>query len=112
MEKAFLERMKLLLKDDYQKYLDSFEENKSVAIRVNTHKISVEDFVKICPFKISKIPYTKDGFYVLEDLSLGNHPYHHAGLFYVQDPGAMYTFNTIKVNKDWLVLDLRCLTTR
>ncbi len=106
MEKAFLERMKLLLKDDYQKYLDTFDENKSVAIRVNTHKISVEDFVKICSFKISKIPYTKDGFYVQENVSLGNHPYHHAGLFYVQDPGAMYTFNTIKVNPDWLVLDL------
>ncbi len=105
MKEEYLSRMKLLLKDDYQKFIDTYNDNKISAIRVNTDKISVDEFMKICPFNIEKIPYTKDGFYVNED-GLGNHPYHHAGLFYIQDPGAMYTANCVDLKPNWLVLDM------
>lgn len=101
----FKERMKLLLKDEYQLFLDTFNESNVKSIRVNTNKISVLEFLKLNPFKLEPIPYTKDGFYA-EELALGNHPYHHAGLFYVQDPAAMMPVNCLEIKPDWLVLDL------
>ena len=36
----------------------------------------------------------------------GNHPYHHAGMIYIQDPGAMATAECLEVQPDWWVLDL------
>ena len=100
----FKNRMKILLKDNYQSFINSFDDSEVKAIRINTNKISVEDFIKLNPFKIEKIPYTSDGFYIEE--SLGNHPYHHAGLFYIQDPAAMVPANTISLESDYVVLDL------
>ena len=105
IQESFKDRMKILLKSDYEAFIETFKESKVKSIRVNTNKISVEDFIKISPFKLEKIPYTKDGFYV-EDDSLGNHPYYHAGLYYVQDPAAMMPANLIKLDSDMTILDL------
>ena len=101
----FKSRMKVLLGNKYEEFIATFKDDRVKSIRVNTNKISVQDFIKISPFKLEKIPYTLDGFYVKED-SLGNHPYHHAGLFYVQDPAAMMPANLIKLDSDMIVLDL------
>ena len=105
LPEPFKERMKVLLKEDYSKFIKSFDKKNEKAIRVNTTKISVNDFKKISPFNIEAIPYTKDGFYI-NDSGIGNHPYHFAGLFYVQDPGAMMTFNACHLEDDYIVLDL------
>ena len=105
LPESFKDRMKTLLGNEYDEFISTFKESKVKSIRVNTNKISVEDFIKISPFKLEPIPYTKDGFYV-EDDSLGNHPYHHAGLFYVQDPAAMMPANLIKLDSDMIALDL------
>ena len=101
----FNNRMKILLKNEYNDFINSFNEKPVKSIRVNTSKITVEEFIKISPFKLEKIPYTQDGFYVEYD-GLGNHPYHHAGLYYVQDPAAMMPANTINLENDFIVLDL------
>ncbi len=105
LPESFKDRMKILLKGEYDSFIATFKEDKVKSIRVNTNKISVQDFIKISPFKLEKIPYTQDGFYVEDDF-LGNHPYHHAGLFYVQDPAAMMPANLIKLDSDMTVLDL------
>ena len=105
LPEEFKNRMKVLLKEDYDKFISSFDEPEVKSIRVNSEKIKVEDFVRISPFKLEKIPYTLDGFYVNES-NLGNHPYHHAGLFYVQDPAAMMPANLIELDSDMIVLDL------
>ena len=101
----FKDRMKVLLGNDYENFINSFSKSEVKSIRVNTEKIEVEDFIKIAPFEIEKIPYTLDGFYVNE-VGLGNHPYHHAGLFYIQDPAAMMPANLIDLDEDMIVLDL------
>ena len=54
---AFETRMKKLLgEEEYRKYVDSFNENAVKAFRVNTEKISVEEFEKIAPFAKEHIP--------------------------------------------------------
>lgn len=101
----YLLRMKEILKDEYPLYLKTFDEPNIKAIKVNTNKITVDEFVKICPFSLEKIPYTDDSFYVTEP-SLGNHPFHHAGLFYMQDPAAMIPANILEIKPNWFVLDM------
>ena len=101
----FEKRMKILLNDEYSNFINSFKEKPVKSIRINTTKIKVDDFIKISPFILTKIPYTTDSFYV-DDEKIGNHPYHHAGLFYVQDPAAMMPFNAVKLDSDYIILDL------
>ena len=102
----FAERMKSLLGEtEYSLYLDSFRCGASRAFRVNTEKISVEDFETINIFSNEKIPYAETGYY-LDFEKVGNHPYHHAGLIYVQDPGAMATAECLEIDPDWWVLDM------
>ena len=54
---SYLENMKELLGSDFNKYIESFDNTRLYGLRVNTLKISTEEFEKICPFKISKIPW-------------------------------------------------------
>ena len=48
--------MKDLLKDEYESYLNSFNEKPYKGLRVNTSKISVKDFLKIFPYHLEKVP--------------------------------------------------------
>ncbi len=105
LPEKYKERMKLLLGEDYEAYERSLSEPPVRAFRVNTDKISVEDFEKICPFPHEKIPYSDNGFYFTYD-KIGNHPFHHAGMIYVQEPGAMASVECIDIDPDWAVLDM------
>ena len=101
----FCERMKALLGDSYGDFLKSYTEAPVRAFRVNTDKISVEEFLKINPFDTEKIPYVENGFYFTDE-KIGNHPFHHAGMIYVQEPGAMAPAECIDLEPDWCVLDM------
>ena len=101
----FTERMKALLGDEFGDFLNSYTETPVRAFRVNTDKISVEDFLKINPFDTEKIPYVENGFYFTDE-KIGNHPFHHAGMIYVQEPGAMAPAECVDLEPDWVVLDM------
>ena len=101
----FTERMKILLDDEYENYIKSFSDEPVRAFRVNTDKISVEDFEKINIFGNKKIPYVQNGYYLDYD-KIGNHPYHHAGMIYVQEPAAMAPAECIDIEPDWKILDM------
>lgn len=98
-------RMKKLLSKEFENYKKALSENPVRALRVNTDKISVEEFVKVCPFTLEKIPYVENGFY-FDGESIGNHPFHHAGMFYVQEPGAMAPAECVEIKPDFKVLDM------
>ena len=85
----FEEKMKALLGDEFEDYIKCYDEPRYYGLRVNTEKISVEDFLKICPFKVTKVPWTDNGFYVDREEKPSKHPYFHAGLYYIQEPSAM-----------------------
>lgn len=98
-------RMKELLGDDFESYLNELQNPPVKGFRVNTDKITVEDFEKINVFGAKKIPYVNNGYY-LDFEKVGNHPYHHAGLIYVQEPAAMAPAECIDIDPDWCVLDM------
>lgn len=101
----YSERMKKLLGDEYEEYEKALQAEPVRAFRVNTDKISLADFEKINIFGKEKIPYTENGFYLDYD-KIGNHPYHHAGMIYVQEPGAMAPAECVDIEPDWKILDM------
>lgn len=105
LPKEYVARMKMLLGDEYADYEREVNGAPVKAFRVNTDKISLEDFEKLNIFSNEKIPYVENGFYLDFD-KIGNHPYHHAGMLYVQEPAAMAPAECIDVHPDWTVLDM------
>lgn len=103
--KEFEERMKNII-PNYDGFVLECEKNSIKGINVNINKISVSNFEKIFPYKIKKIPYSDNSFYLEDDIKFGIHPYHHAGLFYSQDPGACMPVNSIDFKDNYRVLDL------
>ncbi|MBR3788403.1 MAG: RNA methyltransferase [Clostridia bacterium] len=101
----FENRMKNLLGDEFESYKNSLEEEPVRSFRINTNKISLEDFNKIDVFNTEKIPYSPTGFY-FDYEKIGNHPYHHAGMIYVQEPGAMAPAECMELEDDWVILDM------
>ncbi len=103
----YLNRMKDLLGTEFPAYLGAFEKPRLYGLRVNTLKISTEEFEKITPFPIKKIPYIDNGyFYDGETYQPAKHPYYFAGLYYLQDPSAMTPASRLPVKPGNRVLDL------
>ena len=101
---AFTERMKNDLKSEYDSFLKSYEDEPTIALRVNTLKLSVEDFQNTVGFCGEKVDWCPTGFYY--DGKKGNHPASIAGLFYSQEPSAQIAAELVDVQKGDRVLDL------
>lgn len=85
----FVNRMKLMLKDDFNAFIKSYEDSPSRAIRVNKEKITVDDFLRIFPYETIKSELSEDCLYLKTDEKLGRSVFHHAGMIYLQEPSAM-----------------------
>ena len=95
LPEEYICRMRNLLGDEeLEQYLAALDEPRLYGLRVNTSKITTEEFEKIAPFPIRKIPYIENGyFYDGEKYQPAKHPYYFAGLYYLQDlrpPGYRY----------------------
>lgn len=101
----YAERMKSILGNEFEEYVAELKRSPVRGFRVNTDKISLEDFRRINIFSEERIPYVENGFYLDFD-KIGNHPYHHAGMIYVQEPGAMAPAECIDIHPDWRILDM------
>lgn len=101
----YLTEMKELFGAGFEDYLASFDVPAFSALRVNTSKISADDFLKISPFRLTPVPWTDDGFYYAKEDDPTRHPFYHAGLYYVQEPSAMAPASFLPVNPGDAVLD-------
>ena len=104
---AFEEKMKYLLGTEYDDYLNCFDEPRHYGLRINTAKISVEDFLKISPWPLEKVPWIHNGFYYDgENCQPAKHPYYYAGLYYLQEPSAMTPADRLPIEPGDRVLDV------
>lgn len=113
LPEIFKNRMKSLLGDDYDKYLNAIDEPYVRGVRVNSKKISTEELVKLFEKefseKLEKINYSDDGFILSSDEKFGNESSHLAGLYYFQEPSSMIpvcSSGIEKENRPIKVLDL------
>jgi len=98
--------MKEMLGDEYPAFLCSYEQNKSQALRLNTLKSDKEAFLRNQPFTLSPVPWTEAGYYYPEGEHPGKHPYHAAGVYYVQEASAMVPAEWLEAAPGELILDL------
>lgn len=104
---TFEEKMKSLLGEEYPAYIQCFDEPRHYGLRVNTNKISVEEFLKLAPWPLTPIPWIENGFYYDgETVQPAKHPYYFAGLYYLQEPSAMTPANRLTINPGERVLDV------
>ena len=102
----FLERMKLMLGDEYEKFIECYDEPALRGIRLNTLKCDIETLKKSIPFDIAPSPFSQLSYYVKADDKFGDLPAHHAGMFYSQEPSASSAVTVLNPQKGDKVLDL------
>ena len=106
LDEKFKARMKHILGDEYDGFIYALENDDAVrAVRVNTLKTETDFFKQSGRFSLTALPYFTDGFILEDGNGIGNTPEHHAGMIYVQDPGAMATANDLDIKSGWRVLD-------
>jgi len=106
LPETFLQRMRWLLGDEYEAFLRAYDTAPEVGLRVNTLKLSPQSFRALAPFDLSPIPWSESAFLVPEDAQPGKHPYHAAGLYYLQDPSALVPSQLLDPQPGERVLDL------
>ena len=107
LPQSFIENMSEILGPELDEYLESYEKPKFTGLRVNTSKISVEEFERINPFKsLRRVPWTPNGYYYTEEDAPTKHPYYYAGLYYIQEPSAMTPASVLPIEEGERVLDL------
>lgn len=106
LPKRFEDSMKGLFGSEYDDFIRSYEDKSISAIRINTSKISTQDFEKLAPFRIEKIPYISNGYYINDTDAWSKHPYYYAGLYYIQEASAMLPASILPCDPGDIVLDL------
>ena len=85
LPEAFLNRMKNQLGDEYPEYIASLERPRAVALRFNPLKGECP----VLPFAKEPVPWESMGCYYDPDSRPGLHPFHEAGVYYLQEASAM-----------------------
>ncbi len=106
LPKAFLERINEQLKDEYQDFLDSYNEKGRRGIRINKLKTTAQEIIKQAPFHMEPVPWVENGFFVDEKDDPAGSPFYRAGLYYIQEPSAMTPADRLEIIPGDRVLDL------
>lgn len=89
LPQEFTERMQRLLGTEYEEFLASYQLPRVGGLRVNPQKIATEEFAERTGFSLTPVPWAREGFIYGENDRPGKHPWHDAGLYYMQEPSAM-----------------------
>lgn len=108
LPKAFQDKMKRLLGDEYDEFIQSFETERVQGLRLNTLKGDPTKLEELClnRFGLKKVPWCREGYYYDRETRPGRHPYHEAGVYYIQEPSAMAVAELLDPRPGELVLDL------
>ncbi len=106
LPEKFLRTMQEILGDEYESFLSEFDDRRHFGLRVNTSKISKEEFERIAPFHLTPIPWIENGYFYEKEDNPARHPFYMAGLYYLQEPSAMTPASRLPVKPGDKVLDL------
>ncbi len=120
---AFQERMQGLLGGEYEAFRQSYEKARSQGLRFNPLKMVRPGKGQAFPdsllpeaeavfaraeeaFGLREIPWARGGYYYDAAARPGRHPYHEAGLYYIQEPSAMAAAELLDPQPGERILDL------
>ena len=98
--------MRHLLGAEADAFLAALAQPPRAGLRVNTLKLPPDRLLDLLPASLTPLPWCPSGFLVQSDEPLGKHPYHAAGLYYLQEPSAMAVAQALAPRPGDLVLDL------
>lgn len=107
LPEEFLKRMKSMLGSDYERFDAALNMPLFRSVRFNKIKCQNLNLKENLKFLGSKTPFCDDAYYIPSDVKgVGNHPLHHAGAFYMQEPSAAFVVEAIGIEKGDIVLDM------
>lgn len=123
LPEQFLYRMQGMLGEEYPAFLNSFSEEKYRALRLNALKYAGDgenaaqrlapgsrsagqNAGDISPFHLTPVSWAENGYYYEKDDLPGKHPYHEAGVYYIQEPSAMAPVTLLEPQPGEYILDL------
>lgn len=106
LPEAFTNRMQKMLKEEYPDFLQSYNETRNQALRLNPLKGDSGRFLDVSSFHLTPVPFAENGYYYEEEDRPGKHPYHEAGVYYIQEASAMLPAQLLDAKPGERVLDL------
>lgn len=109
LPEEFERRMQARLGAEYGAFREAFQGARHRALRVNPLKGGPgecrERFLALSPWELEPVPWEENGFYY-DSGEPGKHPYHEAGVYYIQEPSAMAPAIFLGARPGERVLDL------
>lgn len=106
LPKEFENRMKNMLGEEYTAFLSSYDEKKWQSLRINTLKAKKENFLSEKKFSLEPVAWCETGYYYGDGEQPGKHPYHEAGVYYIQEASAMAPGTYLEAQPGERILDL------
>jgi NOL1/NOP2/sun family putative RNA methylase len=112
LPQPFVERIRMQLGGESDSFLHSYEQERVYGLRLYRLKLGflpADDPLKARLknlFALEPVPWCPDGFYYEEATKPGKHPFHSAGLYYIQEPSAMCSAELLAPEPGDVVLDL------
>ncbi|MFC0332058.1 RsmF rRNA methyltransferase first C-terminal domain-containing protein [Paenibacillus sepulcri] len=106
---AFIHQMRQLLPHDMEAFLQSYNASRTFGLRINPLKPAAGQPLlaeAVRQFRLEPVPWCGTGYYYEEASRPGKHPYHMAGLYYIQEPSAMTAAELLDPQPGELILDL------
>ncbi len=102
----FKDKMKNLLKEDFDDFLKGYDKDNFYSLRINTLKADPNNVLDKNLFDFSPVKWCPTGYYYPGNQRPGRHSYHHAGVFYIQEASAMAVVECADIQRGDKVLDL------
>ncbi len=87
-------------------YFQALSEAPQSGLRVNTLKLSPDEFQVRSLWPLEPVAWCDEGFRLPDEAPAGKHAYHAAGLYYLQEPSAMVVGSLLDPQPGERVLDL------
>ncbi len=127
LPELFLKRMEEMLGEEYGAFLESLGQERYQALRLNPLKCHLSGQTAAqavasqpaalqaavfraggsgLPFTLSRVPWEENGYYYEKQDQPGRHPFHEAGVYYIQEPSAMAVAPLLEARPGERILDL------
>jgi NOL1/NOP2/sun family putative RNA methylase len=106
---SYITHISRLLGNDAAAFLSSYEQPRAFGLRLNPVKLPADHPIteKLTGlFALRPIPWCTDGYFYEESTRPGRHPFHAAGLYYIQEPSAMIAAELLDPQQGEIILDL------
>lgn len=106
LPEEFLIRMQAMLGDEYGDFLKSYDNENKHSLRLNPLKKNTLHNQRSIPFELETVIWEENGYYYRAEQQPGKHPYHEAGVYYIQEASAMAPVHFLDARPGERILDM------